>query len=97
MVTHYLSPCYICSFCINVAVADCGSPPVVENAGQRESGRRNPGGGASLGTTVMYTCITGYVISGESTRTCQADSTWSGSPPTCERRFPILLHEYVLQ
>ena len=84
----------LCSFCINFAVADCGSPLVVENA--TESGRRNSSEGASLGTTVTYTCINGFVLNGENTSTCQGDSTWS-SPPTCERTFPILLQKYMLQ
>ena len=37
---------------------------------------------------MTYNCVNGYIINGESTRVCQASSTWSGSAPTCERTFP---------
>lgn len=32
---------------------------------------------------VLYVCNTGYNLSGVALRTCQADSTWSGTAPTC--------------
>ncbi|XP_052776697.1 sushi, von Willebrand factor type A, EGF and pentraxin domain-containing protein 1-like [Mya arenaria] len=35
-------------------------------------------------TSVTYNCLTGYIHSaGDLTRTCQADTTWSGTTPTC--------------
>ena len=35
-------------------------------------------------TSVTYTCNTGYgLTSGNGTRICQADATWSNSPPVC--------------
>ena len=37
----------------------------------------------TFGSTANYVCNTGYTLSGGSTRTCQSDGTWSGSPPTC--------------
>ncbi|CAH1243596.1 CR1 [Branchiostoma lanceolatum] len=33
--------------------------------------------------TISYICDLGYELTGEATRTCQADQTWSGLPPTC--------------
>ena len=31
-----------------------------------------------------YTCNTGYTLIGGSTRTCESNGVWSGSPPKCE-------------
>ncbi len=43
----------------------------------------------SSGTTFMntatYTCDDGYTLNGVSTRTCQANGTWSLTAPTCDR------------
>ena len=39
--------------------------------------------GVSVGSTATYTCTSGYVIVGESTRVCQGDGSWSGRAPIC--------------
>ena len=45
----------------------------------------------AFGTVASHSCITGFVLVGDMTRTCidddQADivGAWSGSPRTCER------------
>ena len=41
------------------------------------------------GSTVTYTCNTGYQLDVASTRTCQSDGTWSGSAPTCTRMYVL--------
>eukprot|EP00051_Salpingoeca_urceolata_P017103 m.230791 g.230791 ORF g.230791 m.230791 type:complete len:2290 (-) comp18860_c1_seq4:608-7477(-) len=38
------------------------------------------------GNVATHTCDTGYMLQGASERVCQADGTWSGSPPTCQPR-----------
>ncbi|XP_076346234.1 sushi, von Willebrand factor type A, EGF and pentraxin domain-containing protein 1-like isoform X1 [Tachypleus tridentatus] len=38
-------------------------------------------------TTITYVCDRGYVLVGESNRTCQIDNTWSSETPRCK---PIL-------
>ncbi|CAH1271353.1 CSMD3 [Branchiostoma lanceolatum] len=48
----------------------------------------DPANGAVSGTNfygdvATFTCDPGYNLVGGSTRTCQADTTWSGSSPTC--------------
>ena len=40
-------------------------------------------GEITLGSVATYTCNDGYVFNGDSTRTCQADGTWSGDKPIC--------------
>ena len=40
--------------------------------------------GNSVGDTATYTCKEGYEVTGDATRTCQKDGTWSGTAPTCE-------------
>lgn len=35
------------------------------------------------GDVATYSCSGGYTLSGNATRTCQPDGTWSGTAPTC--------------
>ncbi|XP_019647923.1 PREDICTED: LOW QUALITY PROTEIN: sushi, von Willebrand factor type A, EGF and pentraxin domain-containing protein 1-like [Branchiostoma belcheri] len=42
-------------------------------------------GGMSYGDQVMFTCNPGYILSGTTSRTCQADGTWSGAQPVCNQ------------
>ncbi len=46
-------------------------------------------------TTFMYTatynCNTGYNLTGDMTRTCQANGTWSGTDPTCTRKLIVFI------
>ncbi|XP_066271289.1 sushi, von Willebrand factor type A, EGF and pentraxin domain-containing protein 1-like [Branchiostoma lanceolatum] len=51
------------------------------------NGARTPTAGAtSYQNTVTFTCNSGYVLNGVSSRTCQADGTWSNTAPTCTPR-----------
>ena len=40
------------------------------------------------GHSCQYSCNGEYRLKGNSTRECQADGTWSGTEPTCERVYP---------
>ena len=35
-------------------------------------------------SVATHSCDIGYTYSGDITRTCRSDGTWSGSAPTCE-------------
>ena len=37
------------------------------------------------GDTCSFTCNTGYELTGNDTRTCQSDGSWSGSDDVCRR------------
>ena len=39
------------------------------------------------GTTAIYSCNTGYELSGGMFRTCQSDRAWSGGSITCQREI----------
>ncbi|XP_066283044.1 sushi, von Willebrand factor type A, EGF and pentraxin domain-containing protein 1-like [Branchiostoma lanceolatum] len=41
-----------------------------------------------FGTTVHFTCPSGYTLVGTADRVCQADGQWSGSQPTCHANQP---------
>ena len=36
------------------------------------------------GDTCTYQCDDGYELSGDMSRECQSDGTWTGSEPTCD-------------
>ena len=44
------------------------------------------------GSEAVYTCETGHVLAGNSSRRCQIDGTWSESHPTCIGEFETLRH-----
>lgn len=55
---------------------DCGSLAAPVN-GSRSAGA------STFGSTISFSCDSGYVRSGSASRTCQSDGTWSGTQPTC--------------
>ena len=65
---------------------DCGTPRSLSNGQRRYSN-------TTVGSTVTYTCNTGYLrTAGSSSRTCQSSGQWSGSHPTCEGKSQVPLH-----
>ena len=51
------------------------------------NGMVNPAGLATgrytVGSTVSFTCNSGYRVNGVETATCQDGGSWSNEPPTC--------------
>ena len=61
----------------------CGTPRSLSN-GERSYPS------TIVGSTVTYTCNTGYLrTAGSSSRTCQSNGHWSGSHPTCTRKSTL--------
>ena len=64
------------------AVVDCGTLTNPQN------------GNVTLTTTTFmstatYSCNSGYTLSGNETRTCEASGTWSDTAPTCDRKYGV--------
>jgi len=49
-----------------------------------------PDGVPTEGDTCVYQCDDGFIVSGNKSRECQSDGTWSGNEATCERCKPIM-------
>lgn len=52
--------------------------------------------GNEVGSTAIYSCIPGFLLTGDNIRTCLISGEWSGDPPTCDRKSlthnPVLCH-----
>ena len=83
MYSRWLSCPHECRIC--PSVVDCG--PLTD-----------PSNGMAVNTptttfesTATYSCNTGYTLTGNMTRTCQAKGDWSGSAPTCDSTLSSLV------
>jgi len=47
------------------------------------------------GFIVTYSCDEGHDLVGNITRVCQADGTWTGMAPTCERKLNARVVSYI--
>ncbi|XP_066534535.1 CUB and sushi domain-containing protein 1a [Hoplias malabaricus] len=59
--------------CLSISCGDPGTPPFAVLTGRKFSN----------GAVVQYSCSQGRTLVGNSTRHCQEDGRWSGSPPYC--------------
>ena len=62
------------------AVVDCGDLPDPAN-GQVSHPQTN------FSSNATYSCNLGYILIGNSVRTCQSNGTWSGNEPVCESKL----------
>ena len=54
--------------------------------------------GITIGSTVTYSCSTGYTLNGSSRITCMSNRHWSGKAPDCIRKLLFhQMHNYVYQ
>ena len=65
----------------NTDICQCGNPPIVTNA------NTNPSSGPyNCGTTVSYSCFSGYILQGNNQLRCNRNSRqWDGNTPFCQR------------
>ena len=61
---------------IFVAVVNCGDPGIPINGNRIITT-------LTVGSTVVFTCDSGYKLSGATTARCENTGQWSASPPTC--------------
>uniref|UniRef100_A0A8C4PXD7 Sushi domain-containing protein n=1 Tax=Eptatretus burgeri TaxID=7764 RepID=A0A8C4PXD7_EPTBU len=64
-------------YCVDPQQSVCLDP------GTPKFGEQNVSSGYEIGSHVSFHCEEGFHILGSSTRTCQADFSWSGMPPEC--------------
>lgn len=62
------------------AVIMCGQPPAIRN-GQVE------GSDLQWGSSVAYSCFSGYQLSSPGIATCEGNGTWRGEIPQCLRKY----------
>lgn len=66
----------------------CDPPEMRANSSVIYSGNdRSSTDSFKIGTTVQYRCSAGHTVVGQSLRTCEIDSTWSGEPPYCKCKY----------
>ena len=84
--TYYSSICIHSSQCVCLCnysvIADCMSLLSPQNGDVQFTSTLQD----SIAT---YSCITGYMVVGPSSRTCLSSGLWSDSDPTCERKIAI--------
>ena len=49
----------------------------------------------SVGDVATYSCMSGFVLDGSPTRTCQTNGAWGGTPPTCEGKYHTVVKSLV--
>ena len=90
-------------FSCNITEIQCFELPAPDN-GTVTTASQNNSLNHSLGSASTYSCNTGFVLVGQTTRVCEdtnggmvTTGTWSGSEPTCEGILRPLLIVQIAQ
>ena len=78
------------SLLVRIQAVNCGRVPSIQD------GRVDFSGGTTFGSTITYFCNTGYTLTGDASRNCQANGTYDGSEPTCDCTY-ILYNETFMR
>lgn len=62
------------------AVIMCGQPPVIRHG-------KVEGSDLQWGSSVAYSCFSGYQLSSPGIATCEGNGTWRGEIPQCLRKY----------
>lgn len=63
-----------------IDMVNCGVPEAPSNGGVDVDK-------TSVGSSIVYHCKQGFVLSGDTQRVCKPNGRWSGSEPTCKSKF----------
>ena len=64
---------------------DCDAPPAADSNGAVDAPV------TTFGAVATYTCDDDFDLVGSTTLTCQADGTWDGTAPTCDRELKDII------
>ena len=67
---------------------DCGHLSVPMNGS-------SSGDSTVFPNSVLFNCDPGFILNGSSTRTCQANGTWSGLSTVCLGRLEVRVYLYI--
>ena len=70
----------------------CQDLPPLENGEIVYSSEESP---RAVGTVATHRCNPGFVLVGVINRTCEENTEFSGSPPTCEREYSFVIFKFV--
>ncbi len=72
--------------CVPVPIVTCSDLPSLTN-GDIDYGGAGSTNSRPVDTVATYTCVTGYTLTGDTTRTCRSDGVWSGFTPVCQSKW----------
>ena len=80
------------SFTLYVIVIGCNEPdlPSIGTTGLNVAFNNT-----RIGSRAVYSCVSGYNLIGNSTRTCQVDGSWTGTPPYCQSEWITDYHTHM--